>query len=274
MKIKYIKFFIIFACIQAQIAITADQAINQTTFYNYNKKLLQSLRSTMPDEALVSYIQDLLRLKTTRGNFVVNLNLQDFQKNTPIILALKNNHPLAALLILEQKNSQGQPIINLEHKNMFGETALDYAITKKNIRVTKKLIELGAQIQPYNLLQIENIQKVSIKKAFIKILITYKNPFKKRSSKNNKKGSIFFKTLLRAYDEYQQLGHSNLLFCLLQIKEYQAYFKPKYLDLILFDLQTTDPDLLNRVVTNHTSANIIANVDQNINDATQLLNRI
>lgn len=277
MKTIYIKIFIIFSCTQVEITQSADQAKNQLATFDYNKRFLQVLRSTnIPEANLISYIQDLLHLRTTKDNLVVNLNLQDLQNNTPLILALKYNHPQTALLLLNQKNTQGKTLINIQHKNLLGETALDYAITTRSIAVTKRLIALGAQIQQHNFTQINNIQRIAIKKAFIKILVAYKNPFKKRSSKNNKKGSIFFKTLRHAYDEYQQLGHSDLLFSLLQNKEYQAYFKPEYVNLIIFDLQTNNNYNTPTHPTHNqiASLDIVANVDQNLDDITQLLNQI
>lgn len=69
---------------------------------------------------------------------------RDEQRNNLLMIAIREENDSFAMALLKQKAWQSKEV--LEHENQLGETALMFAALMGSERVTRRLIELGAQV--------------------------------------------------------------------------------------------------------------------------------
>jgi len=113
--------------------------VNSQEKINFNSTPLHVLIANENTESAI-FLMDAAKKK----DIVINFNLLDINNCTILLLASKARQEKTALHILNQR-IEGNTNIDIHMIDKKGMTALDYAIVLGLVKLTQKLMELGAQ---------------------------------------------------------------------------------------------------------------------------------
>ena len=102
---------------------------------NYKNKEGRSLLSIAAVEGHTGLVNLFLKQKDNKGNPIVDVNVQNEYGNTPLMLALYNNHFEIVNKLLNQDN------IDVTLDDQFRQTALMFSVYKGIYSITKKILE-------------------------------------------------------------------------------------------------------------------------------------
>ncbi|KAJ6644901.1 Cytochrome c1-2, heme protein, mitochondrial [Pseudolycoriella hygida] len=114
----------------------------------------------------IEIVKILVELKNSEDQLIVNVNHANTEGNTALLCAAREGYIETVKILIGLKDSQGQLIVNVNHANTEGNSALSWAARKGYIEIVKILVEL----QDNNGRQIVDINH---KDEFDKMAISY-----------------------------------------------------------------------------------------------------